>query len=160
MVTLLLSPLPCPLPPSLVSLYLLTTLLRRKIKKLGMKETKKHRECLLCHACRGRRRLPWSRPSLCRWPWDEKCLHIGVDGWTDCLFVLWQIHSTCVTAVDPSPRWSAEAEIGKRDGGKRKAMRVHPPTTLSACLSPGIEIDIGRLSCCLFPADLHCCWRR
>lgn len=74
------------------------------------------REYLICHVCRGGRQLLRSRTSLYWWQQDEKGLHIGADGWTDCLFVLWQIHSTCVTALDLSPRRSGEDETGRRDG--------------------------------------------
>lgn len=44
--------------------------------------------------------------------------------------------------------------------GRTKATRALPPTTLSAGLSPRIEIDISRTSCCLIPSNLGCVWRR
>lgn len=71
---------------------------------------------LICLVCWGGRQLPRARTSSCWWQPDEKCLHIGADGWTYCLFILWQIHSTCVTALDPSPRRSRKDETGRGNG--------------------------------------------
>lgn len=55
-------------------------------------------------------------------------------------------HSRVPVTSLPQRRWDSEKEQGR---GK---------ATLSAGLSPRIEIDIARLSSCLFHANLYCFW--
>lgn len=82
-------------------------------------------------------------------------------GWLDRLpfcpvtDTLHMCHSGGPVTSPQQRRWDRE-----KGTGKRKATRALAPTTLSACLSPRIKIDIGRPSCCLFPANFHCFWRR
>ena len=136
---------------------------KKNSSKEAWNEKKGVGECLLCHVCGGGRQLPWSRPALYRWQPSEKYLHIGADGWTDCLFVPWQIHSTCVTAVDPSPRRRGEDEIGRREGNEGAPAdnavslfitahwnRHWPPVSLSLRRKPPLflgEVDVEDLPC-------------
>lgn len=122
-------------------------------KKLGMKTESKELFVMSCV----RRLATASLITTLLVPVTRQKVPPYCGGWLHrLLFVLWQIHSTCVTGVDLSPRQSGEDEIGRGTRGTRPLLLP----TLSACLSPSIKIDIGRPSRCLFLANLHCFWRR
>lgn len=149
------------LPLSRVSLFVLTNLLREK--KNSSKETwneKKEQESIWYVMCAEEGDSFSDHEPPCTG--DNKTKRASIlgrmagpiaflscDRYTPHVSQLWTCHL-------------AEAEKMRRGEGmgKRKATRALPPTMLSACLSPCIEIDIGRTSCCLIPANLHCFWRR
>lgn len=81
-------------------------------------EWKRKAGCICYVMCAQRRRSTASTI-------PENCLHIGPDGCADCLFVPWQIHSTCVAAAE-ADTWGrrAEDEIGRRTG-EEEGMRGH-----------------------------------